>query len=62
MADTGETVHDECSRQTQGYLHCTCPKTSCPRHGLYEACTEYHGSKGTTAYCLRRAEAADKTP
>jgi hypothetical protein len=31
---------------------CPCPKR-CPRHGLCQECTAYHGAKGKLGYCAR---------
>ena len=36
-----------------GLNFCTCPKTNCERHGLYQQCIQYHAKKGKKPWCKR---------
>ena len=40
--------------------NCTCPKTSCERHGKCCACITHHRKINTLVYCMRSIAKKDK--
>ena len=40
--------------------NCTCPKTTCPRHGTCCECIMNHRGNGSLVYCMREIAAKQK--